>query len=98
DVTRTGYTGDLGFELWVDAARGPELWDALFEAGEGLGLRPVGNAAMDVLRVEAGLILLEAEFTSVRNAFSAEQEYSPFEVGLGRLSTSTKVASSAGRP
>jgi aminomethyltransferase len=85
DVTRTGYTGDLGYELWVDASRAVDLWDALFDAGEDFGLRPVGNAAMDVLRVEAGLILVDAEFTSVRNAFSEEQEYSPFELGLGRL-------------
>jgi glycine cleavage system T protein (aminomethyltransferase) len=85
DVTRTGYTGDLGYELWVDAERAVALWDALFDAGEDFGLRAVGNAAMDVLRVEAGLILVDAEFTSVRNAFSEEQEYSPFELGLGRL-------------
>jgi glycine cleavage system T protein (aminomethyltransferase) len=85
DVTRTGYTGDLGYELWVDAERGPALWDAIFEAGRPFGIRPVGMDALDVLRVEAGLILLDAEFTSVRNAFSAEQEYSPFEIGLGRL-------------
>src|ERR1051325_5728184 len=85
DVTRTGYTGDLGYELWVDAGRAVDLWDALFEAGRGFQLRPVGNAAMDVLRVEAGLILVDAEFTGVRNAFSEEQEFSPFELGLGRL-------------
>jgi aminomethyltransferase len=85
DVTRTGYTGDLGYELWVEGERAVDLWDSLFEAGAGFGLRPVGNAAMDVLRVEAGLILLDAEFSSVRNAFSAEQEFSPFELGLGRL-------------
>jgi glycine cleavage system T protein (aminomethyltransferase) len=85
DVTRTGYTGDLGYELWVDAARAAELWDALFRAGSGYGLRPVGMQALDVLRVEAGLILLDSEFTSVRNAFSLEQEYSPYELGLGRL-------------
>src|SRR5439155_11500907 len=85
DVTRTGYTGDLGYELWVAAERAVDLWDALFDAGRRFGLRPVGTEALDVLRVEAGLILLDAEFTSVRNAFSAEQEYSPFELGLGRL-------------
>jgi aminomethyltransferase len=85
DVSRTGYTGDLGYELWVGAERAVDLWDALFRAGESFGLRPVGMAALDVLRVEAGLILLDAEFTGVRNAFSEEQEYSPFELGLGRL-------------
>jgi glycine cleavage system T protein (aminomethyltransferase) len=85
DVSRTGYTGDLGYELWVDAERAVDLWDALFRVGADFGLRPVGMSALDVLRVEAGLILLDAEFTGVRNAFSAEQEYSPFELGLGRL-------------
>jgi glycine cleavage system T protein (aminomethyltransferase) len=84
-VTRTGYTGDLGYELWVDADKAVDLWDALFTAGGPWGLRPVGMAALDVLRVEAGLILLDADFTGVRNAFSEEQEYSPFELGLGRL-------------
>jgi aminomethyltransferase len=85
DVTRTGYTGDLGYELWVAAGKAVKLWDALFRAGKAFGLRPVGMDALDVLRVEAGLILLDAEFTGVRNAFSEEQEYSPFELGLGRL-------------
>lgn len=85
DVSRTGYTGDLGYELWVDAARAVDLWDALFRVGAPFGLRPVGMSALDVLRVEAGLILLDAEFTGVRNAFSAEQEYSPFELGMDRL-------------
>jgi aminomethyltransferase len=90
DVTRTGYTGDLGYELWVDIGRGVDLWDALFQAGRAFGLRPVGMAALDVLRVEAGLILLNAEFTSVRDAFSAEQEYSPYELGMDRLVDLTK--------
>ncbi len=85
DVTRTGYTGDLGYELWVDKDQALELWDVLFQAGEAFGLRPVGQDALDVLRVEAGLILLDAEFTSVRNAYSDEQEFSPFELGLDRL-------------
>src|SRR5919106_3057476 len=53
DVTRTGYTGDLGYELWIEAERAEELWDALFDAGEAHGIRPVGTRALDVLRVEA---------------------------------------------
>src|SRR5439155_7555527 len=57
DVTRTGYTGDLGYELWVDAGHAVRLWDEVFRAGQGVGIRPVGMAALDVLRVEAGLIL-----------------------------------------
>ncbi|MDP9295948.1 MAG: aminomethyltransferase family protein [Actinomycetota bacterium] len=85
DVTRTGYTGDLGYELWVDASRAVELWDALFAAGDAFGLRPAGIQALDVARLEAGLILIEADYTSARHAIIPEQEYSPFELGLGRL-------------
>jgi aminomethyltransferase len=85
DVTRTGYTGDLGYELWVDAGRATELWDAVIAAGADHGLRPAGIRAMDVARVEAGLVLLEVDYTSSRHALTAEHEYTPFEIGLGRL-------------
>jgi len=85
DVTRTGYTGDLGYELWVNADRAGALWDALLAAGADHGLRPVGIRAMDVARVEAGLVLIEVDYTSVRHALTAEHEYSPFEIGLGRV-------------
>jgi aminomethyltransferase len=86
DVTRTGYTGDLGFELWVEADRAVELWDALMAAGAGYGLRPAGLNAVDIVRVEAGLILLEIDYVSARRALIPEQQYSPFELGiLGRF-------------
>jgi aminomethyltransferase len=85
DVTRTGYTGDLGYELWADSERAVELWDALMEAGADHGIRPAGMLALDVVRIEAGLILIEADFGSVRHAVIPEQAYSPFELGLGRL-------------
>jgi aminomethyltransferase len=85
DVTRTGYTGDLGYELWIPASSAIDVWDAVFAAGEPYGIRPVGMRAMDVARVEAGLILIDAEYTGSRWAVSPEQEYSPFELGLGRL-------------
>jgi aminomethyltransferase len=85
DVTRTGYTGDLGYELWIPADRAVGVWDAVFEAGEPYGIRPVGMRAMDVARVEAGLILIDAEHTGSRWAVSAEQEYSPGELGMDRL-------------
>ncbi|MGZ4130285.1 MAG: aminomethyltransferase family protein [Actinomycetota bacterium] len=84
-VSRTGYTGDLGYEIWVDGEGALDLWDAIWAAGEAFQLRPAGIHALDVSRVEAGLILLEADYTSARHAISAEQEYSPFEIGLGRL-------------
>ncbi|MCI0345010.1 MAG: aminomethyltransferase family protein [Chloroflexi bacterium] len=85
DVSRTGYTGDLGYELWVAAARAPEFWDALMKAGKPYGIRPAGMLALDVVRLEAGLILLEVDYTSARHALNPEQNYSPFEIGLGRL-------------
>jgi aminomethyltransferase len=85
DVTRTGYTGDLGYELWVGRDAAIEVWDRLFEAGPDHGLRPAGTRALDVVRIEAGLILIDADYTGSRQAVSPEQEYSPFEIGLGRL-------------
>jgi aminomethyltransferase len=85
DVSRTGYTGDLGYELWVPADRAVDAWDALMEAGRAYGVRPAGMLALDVTRLEAGLILLEVDYTSARHAMNPEQNYSPAEIGLGRL-------------
>jgi aminomethyltransferase len=85
DVTRTGYTGDLGYELWVAPDRAVDLWDVLFDVGAAYGIRPVGTRGMDVARVEVGLILIDVDYVGVRKAISSEQEYSPFEIGLGRL-------------
>ena len=85
DVSRTGYTGDLGYELWLPAEAAADVWDALMAAGKAHGLRPVGMLALDVTRLEAGLILLEVDYTSARHALNPEQSYSPFEIGLGRL-------------
>ena len=88
DVTRTGYTGDLGYELWVEADRACDVWDVLTEVGHGYAIRPAGMLALDVVRVEAGLILLEVDYTSSRRALIPEQAYSPFELGI--LGTLTK--------
>jgi glycine cleavage system T protein (aminomethyltransferase) len=85
DVSRTGYTGDLGYELWVETERAVGLWDALVGAGRDYGIRPAGMLALDVTRLEAGLVLLEVDYTSARHALNAEQAYSPAEIGLGRL-------------
>src|SRR5205823_11483128 len=79
------YTGDLGYELWVDAERAVALWDVLMEVGEDFGVRPAGMLALDVARLEAGLILLEVDYTSSRHALIPDQNYSPYEIGLGRL-------------
>jgi aminomethyltransferase len=85
DVSRTGYTGDLGYELWIPAEAGPAVWDVLFDVGRAYAIRPAGMVALDVTRLEAGLILLEVDYTSARHAMNPEQNYSPFEIGLGKL-------------
>jgi aminomethyltransferase len=85
DVSRTGYTGDLGYELWVGAEQAVELWDRLMEAGRAFGVRPAGMLALDMARIEAGLILIEVDYTSSRHALIHEQNYSPYELNLGRL-------------
>jgi glycine cleavage system T protein (aminomethyltransferase) len=85
DVSRTGYTGDLGYELWIPSGNAVKVWDALMKAGEAYGIRPAGMLALDVVRLEAGLILIEVDYTSARHAMNPDQHYSPFEIGLGRL-------------
>jgi aminomethyltransferase len=82
-ITRTGYTGDLGFELWIAADQAPKLWDRVSEVGTNHGQMPVGLAALDILRVEAGLLLLEVDYTSAPFARIPQQQSSPFEIGLG---------------
>jgi aminomethyltransferase len=82
-ITRTGYTGDLGFELWVPAGHAIDLWDKASTIGSHYGLMPVGLAALDILRVEAGLLLLEVDYTSAPFARIPQQKSSPFEIGLG---------------
>jgi aminomethyltransferase len=85
DVSRTGYTGDLGYEVWIPTEGAVKVWDALMTAGQAFGIRPAGMLALDVVRLEAGLILLEVDYTSARHAMNPEQNYSPGEIGLGRL-------------
>ena len=82
DITRTGYTGDLGYEVWVAADHAVDVWDRLMEAGQPYAVRPAGLLALDVVRVEAGLILLEVDYTSSRHALISEQAYSPYELGI----------------
>jgi len=82
-ISRTGYTGDLGYEIWVDAKHAEALWDALMEAGHDYGITPAGILALDVARVEAGLLLIEVDYQSARHALIEAQKSSPFELGLG---------------
>lgn len=85
DVSRTGYTGDLGYEVWVDAANAVPLWDALMEAGRPYDITPTGMLALDVARIEAGLILADVDYLGAKKALIPSQKYSPYEIGLGRL-------------
>jgi aminomethyltransferase len=82
-VSRTGYTGDLGYELWVGADAALEMWDALQEACAGRGVLPVGQNALLMTRIEAGLILIGVDFHSSRFAFNDSECSSPIELGFG---------------
>ncbi|HED66288.1 MAG TPA: aminomethyl transferase family protein [Planctomycetes bacterium] len=81
-VTRTGYTGDLGFELWIENEHALALYDALLEAGKPYGLLPMGLDALDVSRVEAGFLLAGVDYTSARHALIERQTSSPFELSF----------------
>ena len=81
-ITRTGYTGDLGYEIWVDATRALPLWDALIDVGTAYGITPTGLLALDMARIEAGLILLDVDYVSARKAMIEGQKSSPFEINL----------------
>ena len=85
DVSRTGYTGDLGYEIWMPARDAVRVWDALMEAGRPYDIKPAGMLALDVARVEAGLLLIDVDFHSSKKALIATQKYTPYEMGLGRL-------------
>ena len=85
DISRTGYTGDLGYEIWMPWDKALDVWDALATAGDDFDLHPAGMLALDVARIEAGLLLIDVDFTSSRKALIEAQKFSPFELGLGRL-------------
>ncbi len=97
EVTRTGYTGDLGYEVWMAWDQALTVWDALVEAGRAYVLRPAGMLALDVTRVEAGLLLTDVDFMSSRKASIDPQMYSPYELGLGRLVALGKASPFVGR-
>jgi aminomethyltransferase len=85
DISRTGYTGDLGYEIWMPWDRATAVWDALMTGGRPFDIHPAGMLALDVARVEAGLLLIEVDFNSSKKALIESQKYSPYEMGLGRL-------------
>jgi aminomethyltransferase len=82
-ISRTGYTGDLGFEIWIEAKDAIAVWDALMAAGHDYGITPCGILAMDMARVEAGLFMLDVDYTAANHAWIHGQKSSPYELGLG---------------
>jgi aminomethyltransferase len=85
DISRTGYTGDLGFEIWMPWKDAVKVWDELTKKGKAFDIHPAGMIALDIARVEAGLILIEVDYISSKKALIEAQKYSPAEIGLGKL-------------
>ena len=82
-ISRTGYTGDLGYEIWIDPKDALTVWDILLEKGKSFGITPTGLHALDISRIEAGLILLDVDYISSRHAIIESRKSSPYELGLG---------------
>lgn len=82
-ITRTGYTGDLGYEIWVQNTAAVALWDALMAAGRAYAMEPMGLDALDVARIEAGFIMLHVDYFSAAKVVLESRKSSPFEIGLG---------------
>jgi aminomethyltransferase len=85
DISRTGYTGDLGYEIWVPWHDAVKVWDRVMEAGKRFDIHAAGMLALDVARVEAGLLLIEVDYTSSKKALIGSQKYSPYELGFGKM-------------
>jgi aminomethyltransferase len=81
-ISRTGYTGDLGYEVFVEREHALPLWDAIAEKGASYGLQPAGNLALEMVRIEAGLLLIDVDFVSSARTMFEVQKSSPFELGL----------------
>lgn len=82
-ISRTGYTGDLGYEIWVGGDRALDVWDRLFEVGTPYGVLPFGQDALMTTRIEAGLILIDIDFQSARYAWNDDQRATPLELNMG---------------
>jgi aminomethyltransferase len=82
EVSRTGYTGDLGFELWMKSEHATRVWDAIMDAGKDYGLQPAGMLALDVARIEAGLMLIDVDYVPAKKALIEGQTSSPYELDL----------------
>jgi aminomethyltransferase len=84
-VSRTGFTGDLGYELWTTPDQALELWDTLYAAGENHGIHPYGEAATNMARLEAGFIMPDLEFNESLKTVHFEHDHTPLELNLGWL-------------
>ena len=85
DISRTGYTGDLGYEIWMPWKDAVKVWDELMAKGKQFDIHAAGMLALDVARVEAGLLLIEVDYMSSKKALIESQKYSPFELGFGKM-------------
>ncbi len=89
DISRTGYTGDLGYEIWIpllgNGDQAVKVWDALMDKGKQFDIHAAGMLALDVSRVEAGLLLIEVDYISSKKALIPSQKYSPYELGFGKM-------------
>jgi aminomethyltransferase len=85
DISRTGYTGDLGFEIWIPWKSAIKVFDELMNKGRAFDIHPAGMIALDIARIEAGLILIEVDYISSKRALIEQQKYTPGEIGLGKL-------------
>jgi len=85
DISRTGYTGDLGYEIWIPWEDAVKVFDELMDKGRAFDIHPAGMVALDIARIEAGLILIEVDYISSKRAIIGQQKYSPGEIGLGKL-------------
>jgi aminomethyltransferase len=85
DISRTGYTGDLGYEIWVAWNDAVKIWDALMDKGKQFDIHAAGMLALDVARIEAGLLLIEVDYISSKKALIASQKYFPYELNFGRM-------------
>ena len=85
DISRTGYTGDLGYEIWVPWKQAIQVFDELMAKGRPFDIHPAGMVALDIARIEAGLILIEVDYISSKRALIEQQKYTPGEIGLAKL-------------
>jgi aminomethyltransferase len=90
EISRTGYTGDLGYEIWMPWDRALDVWDRIVDVGRAFDARPAGMLALDVARIEAGLLLIDVDFHGSKKSQIDDQRYTPYEMGLGRLVSEKK--------